>query len=132
MQNRCQDKTLTSCLPCQERFTTCVGKPNGRNQVPGDMYSYVDCLLNRTINKIRCQHGLFFHPVVKQCIPLKFFGRFASRFFFILFVKFLLYWHCWFKLWYLSNRDWIAKILPIRRKTPTNQSIRYHTLEFKP
>nr|XP_022322146.1 uncharacterized protein LOC111123822 isoform X3 [Crassostrea virginica] len=75
MQNRCQDKTLTSCLPCQERFTTCVGKPLGRNQVPGDMYSYVDCLLNRTINKIRCQHGLFFHPVVKQCIPLKFFGH---------------------------------------------------------
>lgn len=78
MQNRCHGRN-TTCKPCDERFISCVNKPDGRNEVPGDIYSYVYCLQNRTINRVMCSQGAFFHPLVKECIPLRFFGRFVSR-----------------------------------------------------
>lgn len=77
MQNRCHAKNTTAlCKPCEDRFISCVNKPNGRNSVVGDAYSYVICLQNRTIDKVECTEGYFFHTLVKECIPLRFFGKF--------------------------------------------------------
>ncbi|XP_062614315.1 uncharacterized protein LOC134276051 isoform X2 [Saccostrea cucullata] len=76
MQNRCSAKdTTTPCKPCEDRFISCVNKPNGRSSMEGDIFSYVFCLQNRTIDVVKCTDGYFFHSLVKQCIPFKYFGH---------------------------------------------------------
>ena len=57
-----------SCVPCDERWPSCVGRENGNNTIPGrDMTdSYVICLEGRTVSLEQCPVG-FFDSVQRKC-----------------------------------------------------------------
>ena len=57
-----------SCVPCDERWPSCVGRENGNNTIPGrDMTdSDVICLEGRTVSLEQCPVG-FFDSVQRKC-----------------------------------------------------------------
>nr|XP_022335507.1 uncharacterized protein LOC111132108 [Crassostrea virginica] len=67
LKNRCKPGNV-SCVPCAERWPSCVGRENGNNTIPGrDMTdSYVICLEGRTVSLEQCPVG-FFDPVQRKC-----------------------------------------------------------------
>lgn len=67
IKNQCRSDN-TSCIPCSQRFPSCVGHPDGNNLVIGHYWSadYLICLRNRTISVNKCQSGLF-DPVNRRC-----------------------------------------------------------------
>lgn len=67
--NMCKDMF---CEPCEEKFTSCVGKPNGPNKIPGsDITSdFVICEQNRTITMDTCSGSRVFDPNLRMCVPL--------------------------------------------------------------
>ncbi|KAK3095139.1 hypothetical protein FSP39_010723 [Pinctada imbricata] len=68
LQNRCNPRD-SSCVPCLERLPSCVGKPDGRNSIPGEYISssYMICYRGRTISKESCGKDRF-DPTTKRCI----------------------------------------------------------------
>ena len=67
MSNGCQGRG-PSCLPCTERFVSCVGRPDGNNSYPGqDMTRrYVVCQTGRTVGDGVCSSG-YFDPIRRIC-----------------------------------------------------------------
>lgn len=65
--NGCQGKG-PGCLPCPERFVSCVGRPNGNNSYPGQEMTrkYVVCQSGRTVGEGECRGG-YFDPVRRIC-----------------------------------------------------------------
>ncbi|XP_071175832.1 uncharacterized protein [Mytilus edulis] len=67
--NKCH---TSDCTPCEERFVSCVGKPDGANSLPGVELSahYVMCKDGRTITQEVCQSNYIFSPVSRSCIQV--------------------------------------------------------------
>ncbi|KAJ8316010.1 hypothetical protein KUTeg_006024 [Tegillarca granosa] len=68
-QNLCLP-TNTSCVKCQKRLPSCIGKLDRKNGFPGKLWtrSYIECFRNRTMNISNCTVGEFFNPRLKVCM----------------------------------------------------------------
>ena len=66
-QNLCNG-TDSTCKPCNDRFYSCVGLPDGDNAIPGGQWTaeYILCYKNRTMAYKHCQKGNF-DPVLRTC-----------------------------------------------------------------
>lgn len=67
MANGCQGQG-PGCLPCTERFVSCVGRPDGNNSYPGQEMTlrYAVCQTGRTVGEGMCRSG-YFDPVRRIC-----------------------------------------------------------------
>ncbi|KAK3589928.1 hypothetical protein CHS0354_034946 [Potamilus streckersoni] len=56
------------CQPCENRFVTCEGRPDGNNTYPGRELTpfYASCFRNRTLTIYSCTTG-FFDPLKRVC-----------------------------------------------------------------
>lgn len=74
--NRC---TRSHCIPCVFRYPSCLEKPDGANVDDNRPWThfYVTCYMERFLTKEECPsdvngHTQFFHPDIRECIPLDF------------------------------------------------------------
>lgn len=67
LQNICDTRT-PGCVPCQEKFPSCTGKPDGDNAYPGRELreDYLVCDKGRTLATRKCTTGVFF-PDRREC-----------------------------------------------------------------
>ena len=67
--NKCH---TSDCKPCEERFVSCVGKPDGANSISGVELSahYAICEDGRTITQEVCHNEFIFSPVSRTCIQV--------------------------------------------------------------
>ena len=68
LTNSCEGKG-PDCLPCVERFSSCVGLPDGNNSYGGLLMTerYITCLQERTVGEGVCEKGYYFAPIRKIC-----------------------------------------------------------------
>ena len=67
--NKCH---TSDCQPCEERFVSCVDKPDGANEIPDVELSahYVFCKDGRTITHEVCEANYIFSPASRTCIQV--------------------------------------------------------------
>lgn len=58
----------SGCVPCEQRFVSCLGKTDGQHVLPGkeNTPTYARCHRNRTMAVEECGGGIF-DPVTRQC-----------------------------------------------------------------
>ncbi|KAL4228860.1 hypothetical protein ACF0H5_011900 [Mactra antiquata] len=66
-QNQCSSTDFT-CVSCDQRMASCVGKPDGLNAYPNKLYTanYIVCDTGRTIRTDTCTQG-YFNPTLRRC-----------------------------------------------------------------
>ena len=68
MTNSCEGMGV-DCLPCVERYASCVGLPDGNNSYVGHIMTekYVTCQSERTVDQGTCYQGYYFDPNQRIC-----------------------------------------------------------------
>ncbi|KAH9514773.1 hypothetical protein Btru_023610 [Bulinus truncatus] len=64
----CPDKTDHMCAPCEKRYPSCIGNPDGFVPYPGRMFTpdFIKCDEGRTIAILKCVQSVF-DPDTKTC-----------------------------------------------------------------
>ncbi|XP_071165551.1 uncharacterized protein [Mytilus edulis] len=60
----CRDPT--NCIPCDQRFPSCYGMPDGNHPFPNQPNKYIVCLSDRTLRTETCKLGQF-DPLTGSC-----------------------------------------------------------------
>ncbi|CAG5127317.1 unnamed protein product, partial [Candidula unifasciata] len=66
--NTCPDKHEYTCTPCEQRYPTCIGSPNGFVPYPNRLFTsdFVSCDQQRTLSILKCAQSIF-DPDARRC-----------------------------------------------------------------
>ncbi|XP_059169508.1 uncharacterized protein LOC131951187 [Physella acuta] len=64
----CPDKHELTCVPCEKRYPSCIGSPNGLVAYPGRLFTpdFVRCDEGRTLAILKCVQSMF-DPDARTC-----------------------------------------------------------------
>ncbi|CAL1546271.1 unnamed protein product [Lymnaea stagnalis] len=64
----CPDKPETTCIPCEKRYPSCIGNPNGFAPYPGRLFTpdFIRCDEGRTLTILKCVQSVF-DPDARSC-----------------------------------------------------------------
>ncbi|BFZ06669.1 hypothetical protein BsWGS_09708 [Bradybaena similaris] len=64
----CPDNPQHTCIPCEQRYPSCLGAPDGLVNYPGRLFTpdFINCDQGRTLSILKCV-GSIFDPDARRC-----------------------------------------------------------------